>query len=73
MDSKADEPMENEEVNEGDEDMESDNDEEQENEESPEKVKRKVYLPGQPLQSDEQLVCDESAYVMLHQARTGTV
>ncbi|XP_075978878.1 WD repeat-containing protein 1 l(2)09851 [Anticarsia gemmatalis] len=31
----------------------------------------KAYLPGQPLKEDEQLVCDQSAYVMLHQAQTG--
>lgn len=30
-----------------------------------------VYLPGQKLNNDEELVCDESAYVMLHQAHTG--
>lgn len=30
-----------------------------------------VYLPGKPIKSDEELVCDESAYVMLHQATTG--
>ncbi|XP_068618466.1 glutamate-rich WD repeat-containing protein 1 [Battus philenor] len=31
----------------------------------------KTYLPGQPLKDDEHLVCDQSAYVMLHQAQTG--
>lgn len=31
----------------------------------------KTYLPGQPLQEDEHLICDQSAYVMLHQAQTG--
>lgn len=30
-----------------------------------------VYLPGKPIEAGEELVCDESAYVMLHQARTG--
>lgn len=30
-----------------------------------------VYLPGKPLDDGEELVCDESAYVMLHQAHTG--
>lgn len=30
-----------------------------------------VYLPGQKLNNDEELVCDESAYIMLHQAHTG--
>lgn len=33
--------------------------------------KSQVYLPGKPLDADEELVCDESAYVMLHQAKTG--
>lgn len=31
----------------------------------------KIYLPSQPLKDDEHLVCDQSAYVMLHQAQTG--
>lgn len=31
----------------------------------------KTYLPDQPLKEDEHLVCDQSAYVMLHQAQTG--
>jgi hypothetical protein len=30
-----------------------------------------TYLPGQPLKEDEELVCDESAYVMLHEVQTG--
>ncbi|XP_058456193.1 glutamate-rich WD repeat-containing protein 1 [Malaya genurostris] len=30
-----------------------------------------IYLPGRKLNNDEELVCDESAYVMLHQAHTG--
>jgi hypothetical protein len=30
-----------------------------------------VYLPGQPLKEDEELICDESAYVMLHEVQTG--
>jgi ribosome assembly protein RRB1 len=43
-------------------------DQEPENGKAPQ---RKVYLPGQPMQSDEQLECDETAYVFLHQAQTG--
>lgn len=30
-----------------------------------------VYLPGNPLEEGEELVCDQSAYIMLHQAQTG--
>jgi hypothetical protein len=30
-----------------------------------------TYLPGQPLKEDEELVCDESVYVMLHEVHTG--
>lgn len=32
---------------------------------------KEVYLPGKPLAEGEELVCDQSAYVMLHQAQTG--
>lgn len=32
---------------------------------------QQVYLPGIPLREGEELVCDESAYVMLHAAQTG--
>ncbi|XP_071442466.1 glutamate-rich WD repeat-containing protein 1 [Hetaerina americana] len=35
-------------------------------------VKREVYLPGKSMGEDEQLVCDQSAYIMLHQAATGS-
>ncbi|KAF4526267.1 hypothetical protein B566_EDAN010977 [Ephemera danica] len=72
-----DETVENEEMDAEYEDIDSDsanqnnvNDSEN-GESSKEKVARKVYLPGQSLQSDEELVCDESAYIMLHQAKTG--
>lgn len=34
-------------------------------------VPEEVYLPGKPLEEGEQLVCDQSAYKMLHQAQTG--
>lgn len=30
-----------------------------------------VYLPAQPLKEGEELVCDQSAYIMLHQAQSG--
>jgi ribosome assembly protein RRB1 len=32
-----------------------------------------IYLPGQPLKEDEELVCDESAYVMLHEVNAGKI
>lgn len=32
-----------------------------------EEEEKEVYLPGKPLEKDEELVCDESAYIMLHQ------
>lgn len=60
-----------------DEEMENDSDksvssdEEDENEADAGNTNREVYLPGKPLEDGEELVCDESAYVMLHQARTG--
>lgn len=34
-------------------------------------IRSEVYLPGKPLGDGEQLVCDQSAYIMLHQAQTG--
>lgn len=54
---------------ESDEEMEEETQEqieEQENDDRP-----NVYLPGQPLKEDEELICDQSAYVMLHQAQSG--
>lgn len=46
-------------------------DEEMEEGEEDNDDRPKTYLPDQPLKEDEQLVCDQSAYVMLHQAQTG--
>lgn len=40
-------------------------------EESSSKGEEKVYLPGQEIGDEEELVCDYSAYVMYHQAQTG--
>ena len=31
----------------------------------------KVFLPGDTVAEGEELVCDESAYIMYHQAQTG--
>ncbi|EFA00626.1 glutamate-rich WD repeat-containing protein 1 [Tribolium castaneum] len=53
-------------------DNESENEEamQEENEGNTEKPSE-VYLPTKPLEEGEELVCDQSAYVMLHQAQTG--
>lgn len=58
--------------NENEEPMEGSSSESEEDGEDCEKDDGpKTYLPGQPLKEDEHLVCDQSAYVMLHQAQTG--
>lgn len=58
-----------------DEEMKSDDSDasvstDEENEEN-ENENGEVYLPGKPIEDGEELVCDESAYIMLHQAKTG--
>ncbi|XP_032520429.1 glutamate-rich WD repeat-containing protein 1 [Danaus plexippus] len=50
---------------------ESEDDEMEEGDQTEEDSRPKTYLPDQPLQEDEHLICDQSAYVMLHQAQTG--
>lgn len=35
--------------------------------------KKKIYLPDHPLGPDEELVCDPSAYILLHEANTGNL
>ncbi|CAG9561051.1 unnamed protein product [Danaus chrysippus] len=50
---------------------ESEDDEMEEGDQPEEDSRPKTYLPDQPLQEDEHLICDQSAYVMLHQAQTG--
>lgn len=45
---------------------------EQEEEEEANNTGRKIYLPGQPLKEGEELVHDETAYVMLHDGHAGT-
>lgn len=72
-----DEEVEMEVVDEDDDNMgnddssDGDGDDDESNDKTTKMNKSEVYLPGKPLDADEELVCDESAYVMLHQARTG--
>uniref|UniRef100_A0A1L8DX10 Glutamate-rich WD repeat-containing protein 1 n=1 Tax=Nyssomyia neivai TaxID=330878 RepID=A0A1L8DX10_9DIPT len=51
----------------GEEEEEDSNDEES----SESEEEGEVYLPGKPIPQDEELVCDDNAYLMLHQAHTG--
>lgn len=49
----------------------NDDDEEETASGSEDEEAKEVYLPGKPIDEHEELVCNESAYVMLHQAHTG--
>lgn len=53
------------------EDESEDDNEDNEDNEAEKTSEKEVYLPSKQLKSDEELVCDESAYIMLHQASTG--
>ncbi|XP_046403357.1 glutamate-rich WD repeat-containing protein 1 [Ischnura elegans] len=55
-----------------DDSMSEHEDDMEEESESNVPVKREVYLPGKSMKEDEHLVCDQSAYIMLHQATTGS-
>lgn len=72
MDSTNDEiNMEVVEPEDAESDMEPDSDDEADGDDGTPKEPKQVYLPSKTLAEDEELVCDESAYVMLHQASTG--
>lgn len=53
------------------EDIEEVNEDEDDEEMAEESEEKKVYLPGDPIAEGEELVFDESAYTMYHQAQTG--
>lgn len=54
-----------------DAEMDEDSDSDSDADESKGENEKNVYLPGNPLEEGEELVCDDSAYIMLHQAHTG--
>lgn len=57
-----------------DEDMDfvgDDADEVLDDDEDEENGETKTYLPGEPVAEGSELVCDDSAYVLYHQAQTG--
>lgn len=55
------------------EDIEEVNEDEDDEEMAEESEEKKVFLPGDPIAEGEELVFDESAYTMYHQAQTGIV
>lgn len=72
IDDIEDEEMEDD--NEEDDEESSDDEEKSDDEDDDDEGQdqgTEVYLPGRKLEADEELVCDDSAYVMLHQAHTG--
>lgn len=54
-----------------DENMEDDESSSSDDDDDDDEKEPEVYLPGKPLAEGEELVCDDSAYIMLHQAHTG--